>query len=78
MTNDVVNQMVGMLRSGLAPNAIMQRLAASDPRIEQARKMLSGKSEQELRQMVCNMCQERGMTPEGLAKMIGIHIPSNR
>ena len=77
MNNPVLN-VVGMIRSGKSPNYILQQLALSDPRVNQVKQMISGKSEQELYQMVCNMCKERGTTPEELARSIGFQIPSNR
>lgn len=77
MNNPMIS-VVNLIRSGKSPVSVLEQLAMSDPRVNQARQMLSGKSERELYQMVSNMCRERGTTPEELARSIGITIPSNR
>lgn len=78
MMNNPLFNVLGAIRSGRNPNMILQQIAMSDPRVSQARQMIAGKSEKELYQMVCNMCRERGTTPEELARSIGFQIPSNR
>lgn len=76
--NNPVLSIIGAVRSGKSPVAVLEQLAMSDPRVNQAKQMISGKSEQELYQMVSNMCRERGTTPEELARSIGFTISSNR
>lgn len=76
--NNPLFQLINLMRSGKNPNAIIEQMAMSDPRVKQAKNMITGKSENELYQMVSNMCRERGTTPEEFARSFGIQIPSNR
>lgn len=76
--NNPVFSIISSIRSGRSPAAIIEQMAMADPRVRQAKQMISGKSEKELYQLVSNMCHERGTTPEELARSIGFQIPSNR
>lgn len=76
--NNPMFSVINMIRAGKNPGAIIEQLAMSDPRVKQAQQMISGKSEQELYNMVNNMCRERGTTLDDFARSLGIQIPSNR
>ena len=76
--NSPAFSIINMIRSGKTPNAVIEQLVMTDPRVRQAKKAISGKSEQELYSMVANMCKERGTTVEDFARSVGIQIPSNR
>lgn len=78
MMNNPMMQMVGLLRSGKNPNAILQTMAMNDPQVRQVVQMMHGKSPDQLRQMANNMAAERGTTVEDIARQLGIQIPSNR
>lgn len=73
MMNNFLDMMGKMLRTGMQPEAIFNRLMQySDPRIAQVRQMVDGKNQQQLYQMVCNVCKERGTTPEEVARSLGL------
>lgn len=76
--NSPIFSIINMMRSGKNPNAIIEQLAMSDPRVKQVKQMVSGKSDRELYTMVSNMCRERGTTVEEFARSLGIQIPSNK
>lgn len=76
--NNPMMQMMGLLRSGKNPNAILQAMAMNNPQVRQVMQMMNGKSPDQLRQMANNMAAERGTTVEDIARQLGIQIPSNR
>lgn len=78
MMNNPMMQMMGLLRSGKNPNAILQTMAMNNPQVRQVMQMMHGKSPDQLRQMASNMAAERGTTVEDIARQLGIQIPSNR
>lgn len=69
--NSPLNMMTSMLRTGMSPDAVFNRLLQSDPRAAQIQQMTAGKSREQLYQMVNNMCRERGTTPEAVARSLG-------
>lgn len=77
-TNNPMLQMMGMLRSGRNPNAILQSMAMNNPQVRQVMQMMNGKTPEQLRQMANNMAAERGTTVEDIARQLGIQIPNNR
>lgn len=77
-TNNPMMQMMGMLRSGRNPNAILHSMAMNNPQVRQVMQMMNGKTPEQLRQMANNMAAERGTTVEDIARQLGIQIPSNR
>ena len=78
MMNNPMMQMMGLLRSGKNPNAILQTMAMNNPHVRQVMQMMHGKTPEQLRQMANNMAAERGTTVEDIARQLGIQIPSNR
>lgn len=76
--NNPMMQMMGMLRSGRNPNAILQSMVMNNPQVQQVMQMINGKTPEQLRQMANNMAAERGTTVEDIARQLGIQIPSNR
>ena len=72
--NNFMDMMGRMLRAGMQPSAVLNRLTQSrDPRIVQVQRMIEGKSPEQLYQMVNNMCKERGTTPEEVARQLGFN-----
>lgn len=76
--NNPMMQMMGLLRAGKNPNAILQTMAMNNPQVRQVMQMMHGKTPEQLRQMANNMAAERGTTVEDVARQLGIQIPSNR
>lgn len=72
MMNNPIMALVNVMKSGGNPNAMLQQMAGSDPRIGQAMQMMQGKSPQQLRSMAENMARERGVNIADLARELGI------
>ena len=72
MMPDPITALVRAARTGGNPYGLMQQLAGQDPRAAQAMEMVRGKSPQQLRRIVENMCRERGTTPQELARQMGL------
>lgn len=76
--NNPLAQMMGLLKAGKNPNAILQTMAMNDPQVRQVMQMINGKTPAQLEKMARNMAKERGTTIEDIARSMGIQIPSNR
>lgn len=76
--NNPMLQIMGLLKSGKNPNAILQTMAMNNPQVKQIMQMMNGKTPAQLEQMARNMAKERGTTIEDIARSMGIQIPSNR
>ena len=58
---------------GVSPTAILDRMAG--PQVKQARQIISGKSENQLREIATNMAKQRGVDLNALAQQMGVKIP---
>ena len=76
--NNPVQQIAQLLQAGRNPSAIVQMMIQQNPQMRQTMQMLNGNTPQQKEQMVRNMCAERGISVEDLARSLGISIPSNR
>ena len=52
--------------------AYMEALQRNDPRAQMARQMIEGKAPADLHKIAMNMAKERGLTPEQIAKRMGL------
>lgn len=64
-----------MMQMGRNPMAMLQQMAAHNPRMNQGIRMIQGKNGQQLRQMAENMARERGTNLETVAQNMGIRLP---
>lgn len=60
-------------RRGMTPDAILDRIGG--PQAQQAKKIIGGKSEAQLRGIAENMAKERGIDLDALASQMGIKLP---
>lgn len=65
----IVNQFMG----GMSPMAILDRMAG--PQVQQAKKIIGGKNENQLRDIAMNMARQRGVDLGNLAQQLGVKIP---
>ncbi len=70
-TNNPIFQMMQMARSGGNLPAMLQQLAARDPRVGQTMQMLNGKSPQEMQQIAQNMARERNIDLNQMLQQFG-------
>ena len=78
MVGNLLAAMMQMIRSGGNPMYLLQQMAAQDPQVSQAMRMIQGKSPQQLRSMAENMAKERGVSLEGMANQMGITLPDRQ
>ena len=71
MMNNPAILLAQAMRSGRNPGQLLQQMAAQDPKISQAARMLQGKSPQQLEQMARNMAREQGVSIEDVARSLG-------
>lgn len=57
------------------PMGLLEQMAQSNPLVNRAMKMTSGKSPQQMRQMAENMAREQGVDLEQLARQMGMRLP---
>lgn len=65
----IMNQFV----NGMSPMAILNRM--NGPQVNQAKSLIGGKSEDQLRQIAMNMAKQRGIDLNNLAQQMGINLP---
>lgn len=76
--NNPMGLLIHVLQSGGNPYALMRQMAAQDPRMQQAMRMMQGKTPQQLRQMAQNMANERGVSLGDVARSLGVNLPGGR
>lgn len=59
--------------NGMSPMSILNRM--NGPQVDQAKSLIDGKSEDQLRQIAMNMAKQRGIDLNGLAQQMGINLP---
>lgn len=72
---DLFGAIVRHIQGGMSPDAVLDQMSRSDPRLAQARDMLRGKNADQLRTMAQNMARERGTTVEEIARGLGLKLP---
>ena len=65
----IMNQFV----NGMSPMAILNRM--SGPQVNQARSLIEGKNQDQLRQIAINMAAQRGVDLNSIAQQMGIPLP---
>ena len=78
MLNNPMLQVVAAMRGGGDPMALLNQMAQSNPQMQQAMQMISGKSPQQLQEMAKNLARERGVNIEDVARSLGISFPSQK
>ena len=64
--------LVGALRGGGDPNALIQQAIRNHPQSEQIQQIVGGKSPDQLMMIAENMCRERGTSIDAVLKQFGI------
>ena len=78
MMNNPLLSLMGLVRSGGNPQAMLNQLAKTNPQIRQAMQMMHGKSNAELRQMAMNMAKEQGVNINDVLRQLGVNAPSDK
>ena len=72
MMNNPLMGLVNLARNGGNPMMLMHRVAGQGRKPRHGRRVIQGKTPEQLKQMAENMAKERGMTVEQVAKNIGL------
>ena len=59
--------------NGMSPMAILNRMAG--PQVNQAKQIIGGKNQEQLRHIAMNMAAQRGVDLNNLAQQMGINLP---
>ncbi len=72
-TGDPVHAIINQAMKGFSPAAIVDRIGG--PQARQAREIISGKSQSQLRDIAMNMARQRGVNIGELAQSLGLKLP---
>lgn len=67
-----VMQLIGALKGGGDPNALVQQAIRNHPQSDQIQQIIGGKSPDQLMSIAENMCKERGTSVDAVLKQFGI------
>ena len=65
--------LANQIKNGMSPMAILNRM--SGPQVNQARSLIEGKNQDQLRQIAINMAAQRGVDLNSIAQQMGIPLP---
>lgn len=74
MNNPIMN-MIKMFQGGGNPQQIIQNMVSQNPKFKPVMDMINGKSPQQLQETFYNMCKEKGINPQDIAKQYNINLP---
>ena len=78
MMNNPLVSLMGLVKNGGNPQAMLNQMAQTNPQVRQAMQMMQGKSSAELRQMAMNMAKEKGVNINDVLRQLGVNIPSEK
>lgn len=78
MMNNPLASLMGLVKNGGNPQALLNQLAQRNPQVQQAMRMMQGKSSAELRQMAMNMAKEQGVNINDVLRQLGVNNPSEK
>lgn len=68
-----MQMLVSQFMGGLSPMAILDQIGG--PQAQQAKQLIGGKNESQLRGIAMNMAQQRGVNLGELAQQLGVRLP---
>lgn len=68
-----MNIIMNQFMNGMSPMSILNRMAG--PQVNQAKQIIGGKNQDQLRQIAMNMAAQRGVDLNNLAQQMGINLP---
>lgn len=78
MMNNPLVSLMGLVRNGCNPQAMLKQMSQTNPQVRQAMQMMQGKSSAELRQMAMNMAKEQGVNINDVLRQLGVNAPSEK
>lgn len=73
-SNKQLQSMANRLKAGERFQQILMEFEPGDPRVIKFIEIARGKNGQQIAGIVCNMCKERGFTPQDLAQSYGVYM----
>lgn len=73
MNNNLMN-ILSVFQNGMNPSYMLENLIKSNPQMQPIMNMIKGKNSNQLKEMFYNMCKEKGVNPEELARQYNINI----
>lgn len=70
-----IMQMMQTLKQAQNPGQMLMQMSRQNPGLQQAMQMANGKTPKEMRAMVQQLAQQRGVNLEQLAQSMGIRLP---
>lgn len=68
-----VQMIISQAMRGLSPAAVVDRIGG--PQARQAREIISGKNQSQLRDIAMNMARQRGVDLGAMAQQLGLKLP---
>ena len=68
-----MQMLVSQFMGGMSPMAILDQMGG--PQAHQAKQLIGGKNESQLREIAMNMARQRGVDLNALAQQMGVQIP---
>lgn len=59
--NDTLASLIAILKTGGNPQAVLNSMAAQNPKIGEALQLLQGKSSQDMENICRNLCKQKGI-----------------
>ena len=59
--NDALTTLITILKTGGNPQAVLNSMAAQNPKIREALQLLQGKSSQDMENICRNLCKQKGI-----------------
>ena len=75
MTNFNIGQIMQMAQRGVDPNRLAQQLIKQNPAVKRAADLMSGKTNDEIKQMAYNRAAQMGVDLNQMAQQMGIKLP---
>lgn len=75
MTNFNVGQILQMAQNGVDPNRLAQQLIKQNPAVKRAAELMSGKSDDQIKEMVYSRARQMGVDLNEMARQMGIQLP---
>ena len=75
MMNNPLMNMISVFQNGGNPQYLIQNMLNQNPQLQPIMNMIKGKNNNQLKETFFNMCKEKGINPNDLAKQYNINLP---
>ena len=75
MMNNPLMNMISVFQNGGNPQYLIQNMLNQNLQMQPIMNMIKGKNNNQLKETFFNMCKEKGINPNDLAKQYNINLP---